>query len=205
MTFVFEVKKIGNTMYSAKIVDIEDKIDEAVIQMYQGIENNYAEAEREEMMKMIESIKPSEVAPMLHSPTLSEFFDKYVDDNIKSLDIKDVAIKAFLEKYCCGGPVGLNGPDIMGESVPPQDGEEDVPPQGGEEDVPPLSVVGEKRNEEALPQQVQGALRSGSAPLQEAPTPGRNLGNQGGNGRKKRKKTKKRKHKRKKKTRRRKK
>ena len=198
MTFVFEVKKIGNTMYSAKIVDIEDKIDEAVIQMYQGIENTYAEAEREEMMKMIESIKPSEVAHMLHSPTLSEFFDRYVDDNIKSLDIKDVAIKAFLEKYCCGGPVGLNAPDIMGESVPPQDGEEDVPPQDGEEDVPPLSVVGGKE-EEAPPQQVQGAL-------QEAPTPGRNnLGNQGGKGRKKRKKTKKRKHKRKKKTRRRKK
>ncbi len=103
MTFVFDVKKISDGVYSAKIVDIEDKIAEEVSEFakyFEQIRNESAiEGGFQNTLDWIASYKKTDGKwPELVRYVGEEFDKKFPND---PLEIKQNVVNEFLEKYCC--------------------------------------------------------------------------------------------------------
>ena len=101
MTFVFDVKKISNGVYSAKIVDIEDKIADAVSEFAKYFEELKWEGEGgfSNTLDWIASYKKIDTTWTELELYVGKVFDeKFPND---PLDIKQNVVNEFLEKYCC--------------------------------------------------------------------------------------------------------
>jgi len=90
MAFIFDVQKISEGVYSAKIVDIEDAIAEAVNQMA---------AEENILLAKIGQMNMNEVG--YAGREIGTLYDKKVKQRLKNLKMKDKIINEFIEKYCC--------------------------------------------------------------------------------------------------------
>tara|TARA_B110001452_G_scaffold93265_1_gene76924 strand:- start:37 stop:519 length:483 start_codon:yes stop_codon:yes gene_type:complete len=90
MAFIFDVRKISEGVYSAKIVDIEDAIAEAVNQMA---------AEENILLAKIGQMNMNEVG--YAGREIGTLYDKKVKQRLKNLKMKDKIINEFIEKYCC--------------------------------------------------------------------------------------------------------